>query len=424
MIDRSRRAFLGALGATMGGTVLAKEGFKKADAIGRRYTNARNQIDPDDLKPEALRVNTPSRELTAKSVSLHPGLNEIDKWAVQSGTLSIESELTRESESGMRWTPTPDGKIGYEFDTPFDFERRDLSFWINFPVGPARPILIRLFAPDEQNQIVSYQYTTESLRKTWFGIDVGPTREIGSPNPRDVRGIQIEDSEGVRPIVFEGFATKPKAPSGRVMTIFDDNRASVASAYEEMHARGMPGAVAVIPDLVGEGGHLDAEQLRTYHQDGWDMVSHPQLEKPLPAYSKARQKEEIIRTKQWLVANGYTESADHFVTPYGRVGSETLEIIEDYHYTNYLSSNILSGTPPTDPLTIERVGIDDVAYAKRQIDRAARYNMLVVLSAHTVGNPDDRWISHERFVEILDYIQESSIEVTTPTDYWDTISQE
>jgi peptidoglycan/xylan/chitin deacetylase (PgdA/CDA1 family) len=207
------------------------------------------------------------------------------------------------------------------------------------------------------------------------------------------------------------------------MLIFDDNRASVSSAYEEMRIREMPGAIAVIPDLVGEDGHLDEAQLRAYHADGWDMVSHPQLEKPLPAYSRARQERELIRAKRWLVANGFPEGADHFVAPYGQVGPNTLEILKKYHHTNYLSSNSLSGTPPTDPLTIERVGIDNVAYAKRQIDRAATYNMVAVLSAHTVGNPDDQWISQEGFVEVLNYIRATDIDVTTPTRYWDAIKR-
>jgi len=259
------------------------------------------------------------------------------------------------------------------------------------------------------------------MTNTWVGIDVGPTAQIGSPDPTTITGIRIEVDAGASPILLDRFETTSTADTGRVMIQFDDNRASVATAYEEMHQRSLAGGIAVIPDLVGSGGHLTAAQLATYHDSGWDLVSHPQLDRPLPAYSRARQRAAIVRAKRWLVERGYEAGANHFVVPFGSAGPETLDLMATFHATGFLSSAGMSGTPPADPLTINRVGIDNVQYAKRQIRRAAAYNQLVVLSAHTVGNADDRWVSREGFVDMLDTIEKTDVTVVTPTEYWNEI---
>ncbi|WP_323191248.1 polysaccharide deacetylase family protein [Halostella sp. PRR32] len=426
MTERSRRAFLGTLGTTVCGTLLAREGFKRLRSAGE---SGPQDADPPAVPPDSLRVRSSSRSIAARRGTLHAGLNSAESWEPVAGSLSPERDSPREGSEPMRLASNSAGKrlgsdsagaIEYTFDTPFDFTESGLSFWAKFLGRPTAPLRIRLFAPDERNQLLATRYTANSMSNAWFGIDVGPTTEVGSPDPANVSRIQIEVDARDRPLLLDRFETKPAARTGRVMLIFDDNRASVASAYEEMHRRGLTGAIAVIPDLVGDRGHLSADQLATYHADGWDLVSHPQLDKPLPAYSEATQRREIIRTKRWLVSHGYEAGADHFVAPFGKIGPKTLELLEEFHHTNYLTTNGLNDTPPTDPLTIDRVAIDDVQNAKRQIELAATYDRLAVLSAHTVGNADDRWVSRDGFIDVLDHIERSAVEVVTPTSYWET----
>lgn len=103
---------------------------------------------------------------------------------------------------------------------------------------------------------------------------------------------------------------------------------------------------------------------------------------------------------------------------HGEIDAETLGLIEKFHLTNYLPTAGLPGTPPTDPLTTDQVPIDDVTAALRQIRFAERYNRLVVFSGHTIGNADDQWLSEEDFRMIVTHLEESDIEVVTPTEYW------
>jgi len=317
--------------------------------------------------------------------------------------------------------PSPVGRIEHTFERTFDYTQSSLSVWVYFPsTAPAR-LQFRLFAPDEDNQIVTTRYPSDSLANTWFGIEIGPTDEVGSPDPTAITRIQIDIRGDRTPVVFDRFEMRPVAEMGHAMIIFDDNRASVATAYPEMTRRGIPGAVAVIPELVGDGGHLGKRHLETYDANGWDLLAHPQLDDPLPAYSPTEQREAIIRTKRWLVANGYEAGADHFVAPYGAVGPKTLELLAEFHHTNFLTSPGVLGTPPADPLTINRVAIDDVQNAKRYMELAAKYDRTVALMAHTVGNKDDQWISTRDFHEVLDQLENSDLDVVTPTSYWSEV---
>lgn len=420
MIDRTRRRLIATLGGAIGGTLLARSGVDRANSARRAATSQRAQPpDPTSVDPASLPLETTGREVVDGRGTARPELATADEWNALAGDVSAEADSRTGDGPAMR--VSPGARIAYTFDQPFDFERSDLAFWARFPEGAASPIRVRLFAPDAQNQLITHKYPLNALPDTRFGVEVGPTSERGSPAVTNVRRIEIELVPGESPLVVDGFETKPKASTGRVMLVFDDNRASVATAHEEMHARGMPGATAVIPDYVGRGGHLDSGQLAAYHADGWDLLAHPQLDSPLPDYSVERQRDEIVRTKRWLVERGYDEGANHFVAPFGRVEPETLDVVSEYHHTNFLTNDLLSGTPPTDPLTVERVSIDDPAYAKAQVRRAARLDMLVVLSVHTVGNPNDDHLSREEFVDVLDCIEATDVEVTTPTAYWNDI---
>ncbi|RZV06057.1 polysaccharide deacetylase [Natrinema hispanicum] len=415
MTKKSRRAFLGTLGTAMGGTLLVREGVRQIHSSIRSNSHG---TEKQPIPTDSLRVDRSGRNITVQRGTLRTDLNSIDAWMSLSGEFTLERESINGSSSSLRLASNPIGKIEHVFDEPFNIGENTICFWLKALNNVPSQIRIRLLAPDEQNQLITSQYLSKDLANTWFGIEVGPTNKIGSPDSTNISRMQIEVAAEDQAVLLDRFKTKPTADTGRVMLIFDDNRASVSTAYEEMHRRGLSGAIAVIPDLVNAGGHLSADQLATYHADGWDLLSHPQLEEPLPMYSQARQRQEIIRAKEWLVTNGYQEGADHFVAPFGKVSPDTLEIIEVFHYTNYMTSEGLSGTPPTDPLTINRVAIDNISHVKRQIQRAARFNMLVVLSAHTVGNQNDQWVSQEDFINILDFIKGTDVEVVTPIDYW------
>jgi hypothetical protein len=345
-------------------------------------------------------------------------LNSFDIWDLLEER-SSKTQTTKVGDStSIRLVPTPVGRIEYTFERPFDYTQSSLSVWVYIPDAAPERLQFRLSAPDTENQLVTTRYPSDSMTETWFGIEIGPMTEIGSPDPTAITRLQIEVRGERTPVVFDRFETMPVADTGRAMVIFDDNRASVATAYTEMSRRGIPGAVAVIPALVGAEGHLNERQLERYDAHGWDLLAHPQLDNPLPAYSPSEQRMAILQTKQWLVANGYEEGADHFVAPYGKIGPKTLELLTEFHHTNYLTSPGLSGTLPADPLTIDRVAIDDVQNAKRQVELAARYNRTVALMAHTVGREGDQWVSEHGFREVLDKLTSSGIDVVTPTEYW------
>jgi len=55
------------------------------------------------------------------------------------------------------------------------------------------------------------------------------------------------------------------------------------------------------------------------------------------------------------------------------------------------------------------------------MELAAKYDRTVALMAHTVGNKDDQWISTRDFHEVLDQLENSDLDVVTPTSYWSEV---
>jgi len=133
MTDRSRRAFLGTIGTTIGGTLLVKEGLKRAASA--LETNPEHAT-PSTVSPDSLRVETASRELAAQRHARHTELNTIENWDATSGRLTADRTHSTDNADAMRLTPTPAGSIEYTFDAPFDLSQTDLSFWAYFPRRP------------------------------------------------------------------------------------------------------------------------------------------------------------------------------------------------------------------------------------------------------------------------------------------------
>ncbi|WP_254537888.1 polysaccharide deacetylase family protein [Halomarina litorea] len=417
----------------MGGTITASLGsWWGAEAVGPDiYQAAYDAIDNSEADYQLNPVlQQQSRELVAKSGTLVDDFANPDQWKVLAGALTPETDETHGQGPAIRLTTEDDPAVLIEraFDEPLDITQQNLSMWFRHTTQNTPVVRVRLLAPDRDNQVIISQYTDGHLTEFWRAMEWGPTGEVGDPNLQQIERVQLEistdatnETPQVEPVVLDDIWSTPNYRTGSAMIIFDDGRASIENAYEEMGKRNMPGAIAVIPWLLNAPSQITREQLDEWTTAGWDAVAHPQVEKPLPAYSPDEQRRLIRRTKSWLVANGFTEGANHIVTPFGIANKQTLSIIADYHATNYVGEGLLSGTPPRDPLTMERVNVDRSEQAKAQIRRAATYNQLVILTVHTVGNPKDDRISTPKFVELLDLIEELELNVTTPTRYWSEV---
>jgi peptidoglycan/xylan/chitin deacetylase (PgdA/CDA1 family) len=305
------------------------------------------------------------------------------------------------------------------FDGGLDLAGRDLSLAVRLDRPASRSVVVQLLAPDRENQLL---LSKGLWRSGWTRHDLGPTAERGSPDLADGDEIRIQfrppDGESCRAYV-DSLRTTPRADRGAVVLTFDDNgRSQYETAFPILREYGFPGAVAVIPDLVGNEGHIPLDGMREMRAAGWEMASHPQRDRSLRAMSTERKRTVLQETKRWLVDEGFGRGAQFVVWPYGQYDREALELAGDYHRLGFAGGDCPVGRSLTGPIGVSRVTGDDPAKAEAMIDRAARYNQLVVLTYHSVGNSDDDYISESEFEEVVAHLDEADVDVVTPSEVW------
>jgi hypothetical protein len=203
------------------------------------------------------------------------------------------------------------------------------------------------------------------------------------------------------------------------MVTFDDNYISQYEiAFRIMQQYGHSGAVGVIGSAVGLDDRIPLEGMHEMQAAGWDMVSHPHSDGPrkLLELSPEEFHTEVRGNKQWLVDNGFERGAQFIIWPFNAYNASSLEFASRYHHLGFSISGTPIGHKPTGPLITGRVNGDDVELAKQAIDFAARYNQLVVLMYHMVGNDD--WVSRSDFERVMAYIDRTNIDTIRPSDLW------
>jgi peptidoglycan/xylan/chitin deacetylase (PgdA/CDA1 family) len=268
------------------------------------------------------------------------------------------------------------------------------------------------------------QYFSQGSR--WRRIDVGPTSVVGSPDLRDVRRIRIGSYAGEnRSVSFfvDHLRTKPKRNKGAVVLTFDDNHISqYETAFPIMQEYGFPGVVGAIPWGTGElDFRIPVEHLTEMRDAGWDVVSHPQREKPLPDLSREAQRTAIEETKRWLLDNGFERGSRFIIWPYNGKDATTLDIARRYHVLGFGGGGHPCGAPFFAPLTVNRVKSEYLDQVKQAIDFASAYNQVVVLMFHTIGVSDDDYMTVPAFRQVMQYIEQSDVPVRSASSLWDDV---
>lgn len=347
---------------------------------------------------------------------------ELSAWETYEGTLAAAdgTAFTGSQSAELRAAKSDDRVwIHRRFESGLDLSGRDVSLAVKLDRPESRSVLVQLLAPDRENQVV---LSKGLWRSGWTRHDLGPTAERGAPDLADVREIRIQfwtpDGEACRAYV-DALRTTPRADRGAVVLTFDDNgRSQYETAFPILREYDLPGAVAVIPQYVGEADHIPLDGMREMRAAGWEMLSHPQYDQSFRAMSTERKRTALRDAKRWLVDEGFGRGAQFVVWPYGQYDREALELASDYHHLGFAGGDCPAGRSLTGPMTVSRVTGDDPAKAKAMIDRAARYNQLVVLTYHSVGNSDDDYISESEFEEVVAHLDEADVDVVTPSEVW------
>lgn len=346
----------------------------------------------------------------------------LEPWADISGSIAADSGSFVGTQS-MRMETTGDPYLSArrQFPEGIDLSDRNLSLAVDLETPDNEQLELRLFAPDVENSVSCKRKFNAA---GWYRLDFGPTEIRGSPDLTDVRELQIRLRSASSPLEMrvDSLRTTERAARGAVILTFDDNdRTQYETAFPITEGFGFPGTVGVITSSVGKDRKIPLEGMHEMQRAGWEMVSHPQDRESIPEMSERGRRRAIRDSKRWLVDNGFERGAQYLIWPYNDYDRESLEVASRYHHLGFAFGACPVGRRVTGPLSIGRVHGDEVDESKRMIDLAAAYGDLVVLMYHTIGADDDR-ISEREFREVMRHIDRADVDVITPTDLWESLS--
>lgn len=432
----SRRLFLGAGVAAMTG-VAGCLGGGEARVDGQHPVETTTEVTDaalfveDGCEPntgpvsgDALTVDFDSRRLLGCQGLLFDDFERIDRWQTYDGAMAAETTAQDDGTQSVRLTASDAERRAWiyrTFDDGIDLSEWDLSLAVHSGRGATRVDQFRLqvLAPDRHNRIDMW-YPVTGVRG-WVRLDFGPTQEVGAPDLTDVREIRLQTWVGesdAGTCHVDELRVTPKLSEGGVVLTFDDiSLSQYENAFPVMQEYGYAGVAGAIPWLSEDDDRISVAQLTEMQAAGWDIVSHPQVERPLPAYAAAGQERLLRKTKRWLVENGFASGARFIIFPFGQADETTLNLAARYHYLGFLGGRCPHGLI-TGPLTVGRVNGDDVSTTDYVLQSAKRHRQIAVVMFHTVGAGGNR-ISTEEFRKTITRIDELGLRVLTAADLWE-----
>lgn len=382
--------------------------------------------DPAIESDDPLAVSYNSRERLKCRGEPFENFERSIAWETEAGRASIHTENVASGSQAVKLEASRNDdrvRIARRFESGIDLTDRDLSLAARLETPDQEALLVQLLAPDRENRLLLKHPIQR--RWGWTRMDLGPVREIGDPDLSDVREIRVGAYTGgdrKTSVLIDAIRSTERGDSGYAILTFDDNKVSqYETAFPILERRELPGVAGVIPWAVGERSvDMTLEQVESLHEAGWDIVSHPQRESPLPALSEHEQEDAIRRSKQWLVDHGFEDGSRFIIWPFGAFDPTSLRLASTYHYLGFCGALCPTGLEFTGPLTVTRLNANDASLEQieEMVDLAAKYGQILPITFHQVGRSEDQ-VSEREFERIVEHVDESDLEVVTVSELWE-----
>lgn len=413
--DSTRRRFVAALGAAGAASLAGCANVRRR--LGLPDPNSMND-DTGDQTPTP--TPTSDDEGPFDRGEILADFEDMDGWGTvgRGGWTADSSEVYAGSQSVRLEAPQGQAAgVFRSFTDGLDLTSHDLSIALKMEQPSAGKFSTELLAPGRTNMVSSNRFIVEEY-DGWLRIDLGYTARNGDPDLSNIQELRLYVRGGDEPVKawIDDLRKIPKGDGGQVMFTFDDSRASQYDiAFQRFQELDWSAGVGVIPDTIDTPDNLTMGQLREMRDAGWDVMSHPQESRPLPAYSRNKQLQVVGDAKEYLELKGFERGARHFIAPYNGVSPTTVEILEEVgHETGFtFGACANNASMPTGQYTISRIMAEDLVGTRRLVDLAAAYDQLLVLTVHDIG-PEGS-ISEEDFERVVSLVQERDVEVVAPS---------
>lgn len=270
-------------------------------------------------------------------------------------------------------------------------------------------------------------FYTNSFSEGWCNVDPKSygqvsfdTKQNSLENVNWVRIMVKAKTTGAVSVTFDRLATVKNAlENGCVVLAFDDAHGSVYDlAKPVMDKHGVRGVIYTIRDLVGKGDYMTLEELKTCYEDGWDISTHSQ--RPLSSYATAEQvREELLYNRDFLIDNGFVDSAYHFASHQGNYNAQALAEIKKLFRTHRSTVFGYSTIPCQDRYQIRNVGGNegDLAYLKGIADYTKHGKYCTFMNWHKMSYDGSNNTGNIAiFDAFLAYLKKEGISVVTVSD--------
>jgi len=390
---------------------------------------------------------------------------DLDSWIGMTGDDFIEGDtdeaLVGETAALVRGGGDRAGVFRSFQD--FDAGGQHVSFAVNLQEPMGGRVNVEMLAPFQSDSVVTRRRIPSDL-DGWMRMDVGYTQDRGEPDFGDIQEMRIwvdaaaeeeidddeevaddldedeieeeieeEDDDGeddngdddaeeeidetVRFLV-DDLRSTPAAETGQVILTFDGGFEShYTTLFDIMEERDLQGVIGIVPPTVNAGGRLTIDQMREMRDAGWDMASFPLRNDALPEMESGERQQVIEGDQSYLEGRGFEDGARTFFAPYHRMDAESLEIVREVHDCSMTFGGTPNAAPPADPHMLSRVNAHEMGPVEQFTELAERHNQLLVLRLTEVGEDGD--VDEEYFEDLLDYLEESDLEVVTATEMLD-----
>ena len=283
----------------------------------------------------------------------HPGdliddFEDVSDWVLSGTGASAENDTTifKYGNQSIKINATGGNvalieKTGISLDTSTG---NGFSFWI-YVHDKAKLYGVALYITSENDYSKVFQKTITLLFDGWNHVTVAKSDFYNNDESWDNTMVRVR--LGIAPRAGEnasvnvddlrfGIIAKPK-----IIISFDDNSITqIGRGYPIMAANGQRGVVFITTGRVGNVGLMTLDHLRTLRDAGWDICNHTVSHLTLTTVSQAEMEADIDGGYDWLVANGFGETAKFFAYPNGYYNDDVIAKLKERHVLARIATRI------------------------------------------------------------------------------------
>ena len=379
--------------------------------------------EPDEVTPPAIDHGTLVSDFS----------EDLDSWISMTGSGTVDGDsdeaLVGDTAALVRGSGERAGVFRSFGD--FDAEGQHVSFAVKLAQPMGGRVNVELLAPYSSDSVVTRRRIPRDL-DGWMRMDVGYTQDRGEPSFGDINEMRIwvdaaasdgeadDDGDIDETVRFhvDDLRTTPAADNGQVILTFDGGFEShYTTLFDIMEDRDLQGVIGIVPPTVNVGGRLSIDQMREMRDAGWDMASFPLRRDSLPEMDSGEKRQVIEGDQSYLEGRGFPDGSRVFLAPYHHIDAESLEIVREVHDCSMTFGGTPNAAPPADPHMLSRINAHEMAPVERFTELAERHDQLLVLRLTEVH--DDADVTTEYVETMLDYLEESDLEVVTASEMLD-----